>query len=859
MIEREAIALNIQEVTCDLHQFRQHLRPTQPTHAALSACVALYKGDFLQGFSLRDSVEFDNWQTHQREYWQHSYQSVLEKLLKLALDAGNYTEAIQYAQSCLALDPLYEPAHRQLIQLYAWAGQRTTALKQYQQCVRILDDELGVPPLEETTELYTLVLENRLQSPALTAPLATPPTTNATLVHNPLPLIGRDDLIKQMQTCYETCQSTNIIAIEGEAGIGKTRLVQAWLERVGQNPSISMICYENETTIAYAPLIRCLREALQQPTWLQAMPDHWLADLAQLLPELPLLRPIVMASSEVIGAQIRLFEALSVAFSHILHSNNHMLSLPSLLLIENVQWIDHASLDFLSYWLKQNHDRQLHIMTWRSEDIPRTHRLRLLLHDFERHNGMVLGLSLTRLTAPEIAELAQKLALPGDIATFLYRESEGLPFFLAEYLRFYRHADDAHNETPQGIRDLLHSRLAGLGAMAQQLLGTAAVIGRSFDHELLHEASGRSEDEVLEGVEELLRRAMIHEISGATYEFYHEKLRELVYQDMSMARRRLLHKRLANTLLGMVRQSHQFPQVSAQIAYHFHHSGQESEAARYYFEAGLYARRVFANHEALRQFQTALALRHPNIVDIYQHMGDLQTLMGDYPMAIRSYETALAHAESPRQAYCEQRLANIYQRLGEWDLSEVYYQSAYDKLAPSGTAELGVLLIDWCMKAVHQKRFDQAQERIQLALTITQHHNDAHIQAQVYNVMGILARKTQHIPNALAYLEQSLQLTMRLKAVGMQVAVRNNLALTLLGAGQPVQALRHLTDALELCQQQGDLHHAAALHNNLADVYHALKQPHLALEQLKKAVGLFAQIGMKEERLNAEIWNLAEW
>ena len=131
----------------------------------LESAVRLYRDHFMAGFGLRDSAEFDDWQFFQAESLRQELASALEKLTRGHAQQGDYDNAIAYARRWSALDPLLEEAHRQLMTLYAWAGQRNAALRQYRECVRILEQELSVPPLEETGQLYQVILENRLPPP----------------------------------------------------------------------------------------------------------------------------------------------------------------------------------------------------------------------------------------------------------------------------------------------------------------------------------------------------------------------------------------------------------------------------------------------------------------------------------------------------------------------------------------------------------------------------------------------------------------------------------------------------------------------------------------------------------------------
>ncbi|NIP69311.1 MAG: tetratricopeptide repeat protein, partial [Planctomycetales bacterium] len=154
----QALWLDVDQFLSLLRACREHDHPEADVCpeclTALAKAVELYRGDFLAGFSLRDSPNFDEWQFFQTESLRQELASALERLVRGHSAQGAYESAIPYARRWLALDPLHEPAHRHLMQLYAQAGQRAAALRQYQECVRILEAELGLPPSEETTSLY---------------------------------------------------------------------------------------------------------------------------------------------------------------------------------------------------------------------------------------------------------------------------------------------------------------------------------------------------------------------------------------------------------------------------------------------------------------------------------------------------------------------------------------------------------------------------------------------------------------------------------------------------------------------------------------------------------------------------------
>ncbi|HEU5101852.1 MAG TPA: protein kinase, partial [Roseiflexaceae bacterium] len=175
----EAIRLQPQaDLWLDCAAFRQHataglaaaaqdvFAPERLAH--LNAAVEMYTEDFLAGFTLPDSPAFDEWQFFQRESLRQLYGQLLEQLVQAYRGQQVWDQAIAYARKWVALDGLHEPAHRSLMRLYAWAGQHAAALRQYQECARILDAELGAAPEDETTALYEAIRTRQLAPPQAT-------------------------------------------------------------------------------------------------------------------------------------------------------------------------------------------------------------------------------------------------------------------------------------------------------------------------------------------------------------------------------------------------------------------------------------------------------------------------------------------------------------------------------------------------------------------------------------------------------------------------------------------------------------------------------------------------------------------
>ena len=335
-----------------------------------------------------------------------------------------------------------------------------------------------------------------------------------------------------------------------------------------------------------------------------------------------------------------------------------------------MQWADEASLDVLAYLARRLRGRPVFILaTWRSDDGDVCRRVRQIIQEAERA-GLGRTLALPRLSPADVQTLVNAaLRAPGDhrrLGEQLFRESEGLPLFVVEYLaaqRFETRAEAYDNRSseedmqawtvPQGVRSLLQGRLSIVDDTGRQLLATAAVIGRSFDFDTLRVASGRSEEETITCLEQLVRKGLVREATSGTpgaepgYDFSHEQLRALVYDETSLARRRLLHRRVAEELARQPRSLQAQGAIAGQIAHHFRMAGHDHEAASYYKLAGEHARSLYANSEALSHFQTALALGYPEPVVLHEAIGDLHTLSGSYSQARSEYETAAGADSQP--------------------------------------------------------------------------------------------------------------------------------------------------------------------------------------------------------------------
>jgi DNA-binding SARP family transcriptional activator/tetratricopeptide (TPR) repeat protein len=846
----------------DARRFRSLSGPGA-TPQQLEQAVGLFGGELLEGFSLRDSPEFDAWHSYEADALQRELGAALGRLVRALLERGEYGSGIPFAQRWLAIDDLHEPAHRELIRLYALNGDRAAALAQYRLCVRTLNQELGVGPVDETAGLFEQVSEGTLRAPvAQPATVRGPARAQRERAPSELPLADRQDEVAALVRAHASSTPDGRFAvIEGEPGIGKSRLARelaAVVESAG-GTVLAARCHDDEAALPYGPVVDLLGEALRAggKAVAASVPPARLADASLLLPELATLRPELPAPTALTGpaARARLLEGVSAVLTAATSG-----SAPGLIFVDDIHAADDATLDVLAYLGRRLRGRPVLLsLAWRSEGVPPGHRLRALAAELARAGAATL-IGLARLDEREVSQLVRSVepAPPAGLERRIYIETEGLPLFVAEYLAaLAQEGDLAEGALPRGLHDLLDARLSGLGPIALQLLEGAAVIGRSFELDGVRAASGRSEEEAADGLEELLGRGLVREQAEAkaAYDFTHDKLRALVYERISLARRRLVHRRVADALLRTAAGSER----ASLVAQHLRMAGDHAAAADQHRRAAEHAASVLAHTDALDHLDAAIALGYPDVAELNERAGDLRTLIGDYTGALSAYEAAAADRGGADLARLEHKLAGVHQRRGEWDRAERRFAVALEALGDEDAGLRSRILADLSLTLHQAGQPERAGAIAAEALELAESGGDERAQAQAHNLLGVLARGDRRVGVARQELERSLLLAERLGDQSARTAALNNLALVARDAGDVDRALALTEEALARCAAEGDRHREAALENNLADLHHAAGRADESMAHLKRAVAAFAEIGGDEATRLPEVWKLVSW
>ena len=593
----------------------------------LELAARLYSGDLLPAC-------YDDWVLNERAKLRAEAYGAFVRLTEDAAARDEHKATIKHARCVLDLEPTDEAAVRIQMEAHLALGDRAAALRSYHRHAEVLERDIGVAPGEAIEAMYqefraATINRDEVHGEDL-APIAESP------------FVGRDLELSQLHEAWTTAQQggAHLLLVTGEPGIGKSRLAMELGRRVRAEGHVvaSARAYEAAGRLPWGPVVDLLRsDALR--SHIDTLDTVWRSELARLLPELlDASQPSGPSQSGDPAQRHRLFDAVNRAIT--------VGDRPRLLIVDDLQWCDAETIELIGFVVRSGQTAPVLIVgTVRSEEIPEHHPL-VGLVDALGHDQAVTTVPLDRLDEATTATLAARLGaedtMDQKLAARLWTETEGNPLFVIEALRAGISSDGSQALLTPTMRAVLSARLSQLPDAARQLAEVAAVIGRPFSVGLMVSAIGIGEHEVVDHVDELWRRRIIRD-QGLTYDFSHDKLRAVALEMVSPARRRQLHRAVADAIASEFQNN--IEAAGPQLAAHYDQAGMVEPAIDAYRRAGARAVAVSALDEAVTMFRRALSLLAdlPTSPDRDASELDVRIALGSPLVALEGYGSNSAH------------------------------------------------------------------------------------------------------------------------------------------------------------------------------------------------------------------------
>lgn len=448
-------------------------------------------------------------------------------------------------------------------------------------------------------------------------------------------LIGRNEQLERALAVASVPPS--LLIIEGEAGVGKTRLVAELLSRsetAGMNRLVGA-CVHLREPVPLAPVAEALRRSDELP--LTAL-SPLAGAIRDLLPELSdRLPPPLESTGEPAEDRFRLFSALS----ELLDAMG-----PTILAMEDLHWADESTLDFLTLLMAAWPPRLGLVLTVRADELPEKSKLRQVIAR-PPYGLSVDRVQLDPLDTTETGRLAAAIVGVEDVseefALYLHERTAGLPFAVEELVQLMLERRDLSRgetgwvrkpldrlEVPAAVRDLVLGRFGRLSANARLLVQTAAALGIDTDEETMFSVSELGEEEASWSLGEALRTGLLMERDGR-FRFRHSLARQAIHDDIVEPQRRRLHLRCALLYEGSS------PKPLAKLAYHYREAGRAPDFVRCASEAAAVASGAGDHQLAFDLLRDALAT--PEADGEQRH--ELAVRLGEAALACLACEEAI--------------------------------------------------------------------------------------------------------------------------------------------------------------------------------------------------------------------------
>lgn len=481
-------------------------------------------------------------------------------------------------------------------------------------------------------------------------------------------LVGRTNELAEVKELWQRSREGrgHAVLLSGEPGAGKTRFAREITIQAAVDGALVLSggCYEYEATTPYLPFVEAFRRWVREEKDDDKLRD-FLGDnatqIAKLAPEVQTRLGPFPEAHQLAPHEERLlfFDAVSQVFANIAEHQS------LLFYADDLHWADRGTLWLLGHLLRQLRESRVLILgAYRETELDRAHPLAKSLVDWNRER-LTTRLILHRFDAAETGAQIDALLgehVSGEFANAVHRETEGNPFFVEEVLKALIESGSVRWESgrwqrcdieqlliPQSVKEAIGHRLNRVSQECNEVLRVSAILGKVFTFEELTSASQQSEDHLLDALDEAVGAQLITASPDDSFSFTHDKIREVLYEELNPIRRRRLHRLAAE---GLERNREGTFWAVEKLAHHYIQAGDHERGLEYAKRAAHEAERVFAFDEAIaayaraRDCAEALGLTEEQLAQ-EEAIGKAYLLHGEAIRAGEHFERALALATEP--------------------------------------------------------------------------------------------------------------------------------------------------------------------------------------------------------------------
>lgn len=536
--------------------------------------IKAYTGELLEGFLVKDAEGFDRWLLASRNIYRDTYISKLQKMIKQLMKEKKLEELEWHCKRLIEVDEFNEKAYRIMMNTYRRMGQYERCMDVYNQLAKLLKDELSITPDIKTNELLAEIMKERTERQAVMK------NDEKEFFY------GRKEELEFLDSNYErfiTGRSGISVFIEGEAGIGKSFLVSRHLSGIPEAEVFVLRanCYLIEENYPLKPwhdillqlsdLIR--KENISIPVMLQRI-------LSRTFPGFEAKEAAAGSAAE--SADVLRYVVAEKAVLDIFKviSNSKRI----LIFFEDIHWMDDMSLKLLQHLLMEDKSNSVLFIS----TIRKGFKSKLDVFIAEtKARGLIEIIELERFGREETIELARgampDLKLTEEQEAMLYKETEGIPFFIVEFLNSLRH-NQKTDVISQKVQDILKVRFLNVSEEGRKVLNILSCFYDEVSLEELLVVSEKSELELLDILGELEEKNLIKEVGDTRnvgFVFTHQKLREYIYSQLSGSKRKILHSRIARLLEENLKGDRSDSILYSRLIHHYSSAGNRLMALKY--------------------------------------------------------------------------------------------------------------------------------------------------------------------------------------------------------------------------------------------------------------------------------------